>query len=243
MLIEERLAKIQKIVNEQKSISMEALAEQVSVSKDTIRRDLIRLEKEGHLKRTHGGAISVQSEATIYDYAQRIMKHPEKKQAKQASIFFDSSTTVEAAIRAMENSPIHAITNSLSHALLLAQMDQTKITVLPGQLHKQQLFLFGAETVAKVGEFAPDYTLLGVFALSEQGLFIHTEEEGQVKRRMIQQGKQVIALADQTKLNKTGLFKICELTEIDCLVTDTRPDEKFCEQLAQAGVTLIVADE
>ena len=97
MLIEERLAKIQKIVNEQKSISMEALAEQVSVSKDTIRRDLIRLEKEGHLKRTHGGAISVQSEATIYDYAQRIMKHPEKKQAiaqkvwanipKQASIF------------------------------------------------------------------------------------------------------------------------------------------------------------
>ncbi|HHK2095062.1 TPA: DeoR/GlpR family DNA-binding transcription regulator [Enterococcus faecalis] len=181
------------------------------------------------------------------------MKHPEKKQAiaqkvwanipKQASIFFDSSTTVEAAIRAMENSPIHAITNSLSHALLLAQMDQTKITVLPGQLHKQQLFLFGAETVAKVGEFAPDYTLLGVFALSEQGLFIHTEEEGQVKRRMIQQGKQVIALADQTKLNKTGLFKICELTEIDCLVTDTRPDEKFCEQLAQAGVTLIVADE
>ena len=81
MLIEERLAKIQKIVNEQKSISMEALAEQVSVSKDTIRRDLIRLEKEGHLKRTHGGAISVQSEATIYDYAQRIVKHPEKKQA------------------------------------------------------------------------------------------------------------------------------------------------------------------
>ena len=50
MLIEERLAKIQKIVNEQKSISMEALAEQVSVSKDTIRRDLIRLEKEGHLR-------------------------------------------------------------------------------------------------------------------------------------------------------------------------------------------------
>ena len=99
---------------------MEALAEQVSVSKDTIRRDLIRLEKEGHLKRTHGGAISVQSEATIYDYAQRIMKHPEKTShcKKFGQIFpnkrpfFDSSTTVEAAIRAMENSPIHAITNS-----------------------------------------------------------------------------------------------------------------------------------
>ncbi|MGH2152755.1 DeoR/GlpR family DNA-binding transcription regulator, partial [Enterococcus faecalis] len=118
-------------------------------------RDIRRVGKEGHLKRTHGGAISVQYDATIYDYAQRIMKQPEKKQAiaqkdwakipKQASIFIDSSNTVEAAIRAMENSPIHANSNSPSHALLLALMDLTKITVLPGQLHKQQLFLFGAE--------------------------------------------------------------------------------------------------
>ncbi|MGH2233491.1 DeoR/GlpR family DNA-binding transcription regulator, partial [Enterococcus faecalis] len=60
---------------------------------------------------------------------------------------------------------------------------------------------------------------------------------------MIQQGTHVIALADQTNLNKTGLFEICDFTEIDCLLTDTRPDEKFCEQLAQAGLTLIVADE
>ena len=71
-----------------------ALAEQVSVSKDTIRRDLIRLEKEGHLKRTHGGAISVQSEATIYDYAQRIMKHPEKTSHCPKSLGKYSQTSV-----------------------------------------------------------------------------------------------------------------------------------------------------
>ena len=73
---------------------MEALAEQVSVSKDTIRRDLIRLEKEGHLKRTHGGAISVQSEATIYDYAQRIVKHPEKNKRLPKSLGKYSQTSV-----------------------------------------------------------------------------------------------------------------------------------------------------
>ena len=73
---------------------MEALAEQVSVSKDTIRRDLIRLEKEGHLKRTHGGAISVQSEATIYDYAQRIVKHPEKTSDCPKSLGKYSQTSV-----------------------------------------------------------------------------------------------------------------------------------------------------
>ena len=77
---------------------MEALAEQVSVSKDTIRRDLIRLEKEGHLKRTHGGAISVQSEATIYDYAQRIMKHPEKNKPLPKSLGKYSQTSVHFLI-------------------------------------------------------------------------------------------------------------------------------------------------
>ena len=139
-------------MNEQKVFPWKLLAEQVSVSKDTIRRDLIRLEKEGHLKRTHGGAISVQSEATIYDYAQRIMKHPEKNKPLPKSLgkysqtsvhFFDSSTTVEAAIRAMENSPIHAITNSLSHALLLAQMDQTKLQYYLGNCINNNSFVWG----------------------------------------------------------------------------------------------------
>ncbi len=49
--------------------------------------------KEGHLKRTHGGAISVQSEATIYDYAQRIVKHPEKKQAIAQKVWAKYSQT------------------------------------------------------------------------------------------------------------------------------------------------------
>ena len=143
---------------------MEALAEQVSVSKDTIRRDLIRLEKEGHLKRTHGGAISVQSEATIYDYAQRIMKHPEKNKPLPKKFgqifpnkrpFFDSSTTVEAAIRAMENSPIHAITNSLSHALLLAQMDQTKLQYYLGNCINNNSFCLGQKQSLRLGNLSP----------------------------------------------------------------------------------------
>ena len=74
---------------------MEALAEQVSVSKDTIRRDLIRLEKEGHLKRTHGGAISVQSGnylrlcSTNSEASEKNKRLPKSlgKYSKQASIF------------------------------------------------------------------------------------------------------------------------------------------------------------
>ena len=50
--------------------------------------------KEGHLKRTHGGAISVQSEATIYDYAQRIVKHPEKNKRLPKSLGKYSQTSV-----------------------------------------------------------------------------------------------------------------------------------------------------
>ena len=145
-----------------------SVSEQVSVSKDTIRRDLIRLEKEGHLKRTHGGAISVQSEATIYDYAQRIVKHPEKNKRLPKKFgqifpnkrpFFDSSTTVEAAIRAMENSPIHAITNSLSHALLLAQMDQTKLQYYLGNCINNNSFCLGQKQSLRLGNLPRLYII------------------------------------------------------------------------------------
>lgn len=250
MLIEERLEKIKKIIEEHKSATIEQLEKELVVSKDTIRRDLIKLEKQQVLRRTHGGAVSANREALILDYKQRSSKFNQIKEeiAQKAaevikdnsSILFDSSTTVEAAIRHLGNKSLTSITNSLTHAMLLAKFEKVEVTLLPGKLHKEQLFLFGSETVKQIEQYNTDYTLLGVFALSEAGLFIHTEEEGLVKRQMVAQGRKVIALADHTKLDMTGFFKVCGLSEIDILITDQQPEPAFIECLKRNQVELIV---
>ncbi|MFV0555849.1 MAG: hypothetical protein ACK5LM_01930 [Lactovum sp.] len=69
--------------------------------------------------------------------------------------------------------------------LYLKTNDRTEISVLSSKPHKQQLFLYGSDTVKKIEQYCTDYALLGVFALSEEGLFIHTEEKGMVKRQIV----------------------------------------------------------
>lgn len=250
MLIEERLSKIRKIIQENKSVSIEALVSSLGVSKDTIRRDLIRLEQDSVIRRTHGGAVINDRDALIFDYSQRSGKlSPVKERiaAKAAeiindcaSVIFDASTTVEAVIPKLHDRQILAITNSLTNASALARHQSGAIKVLPGTLHPEQLFLFGSETIQKLTEYHVDYLLLGVFAISATGIFIHTEEEGLVKRQMARQSSKVIALADHTKINTTGFFKVCDLSLIDYLITDVCPDDGFIEALRENDVELIL---
>lgn len=252
MLAEERLAKIKEIIEEKKNVTMEELADQLNVSKDTVRRDLIKLEKKGALKRTYGGAISAQKEALIMGYEERarIYSEPKKKIAESAeplilefsSVIFDSSTTVEAVIPLLAPKSLTAITNSLTHAIELAKHGNKKIKVVGGNLHQAQLFLSGADTVLELSQYRVDITLLGVFAITGSGLYIHTEEEGLVKRAMVHCAKKVIAVADSTKMDTTGYFKVCDLEDIDILITDKQPSADFQRDLQEHGVDLIIAE-
>ena len=108
MLIEERLNKIVEIIRINDSARIEELAETLEVSRDTVRRDLIRLENEGVIKRTHGGAVLNDNRASIVFYDERKNQKLESKKAmgrcaaklikKDASVIFDASTTVEEVI-------------------------------------------------------------------------------------------------------------------------------------------------
>lgn len=252
MLIEDRLNTITQIIEEHKSISIENLVGLLQVSKDTIRRDLIKLEQDNVIRRTHGGAVLNNRDALIFDYAQRSSKfNPVKEKiARKAaeyikdnsSVIFDSSTTVEAVTVDLMDKNINAITNSLPIAQRMARNNKSVISVLPGKLHKDQLFLYGSETIQKLAEYNVDYVLLGVFAISADGIFIHTEEEGLVKRQMVNQGVTVIALADHSKIDTKGFFKVCDLSRIDYLVTDSEPEESFKNALKKNGVQLVLAN-
>lgn len=253
MLIEERLDKIKKIIHENNSISIESLVSQLDVSRDTIRRDLIKLEQMNVITRTHGGAMINNRDALIFDYSQRSeIENPVKgriamKAAEMikdnSTVIFDSSTTVERVIPYLSDKNIMAITNSLTSANRLAKNKQCDIKILPGNLHKEQMFLYGSETIQKIEQYHVDYVLLGVFAISEKGVFIHTEEEGLVKRQMVMQGTTVIAVADHTKINTTGFFKVCDLSWINYLVTDQLPESSFIQSLQDNNVELILTNK
>lgn len=126
--------------------------------------------------------------------------------------------------------------------LYLKTNDRTEISVLPGKLYKQQLFLYGSDTVKKIEQYCTDYALLGVFTLSEEGLFIHTEGEGMVKWQMVKQGNYVMTLTDHTKFGTTCLFKVCSLSEIDMLITDKQLSAVLTQKLESNNVEIVLTE-
>ena len=188
MLIEERYNLITNVLQDRKTVTIEELCNLLGVSKDTVRRDLITLEKRKVLKRTFGGAMLASKPVPALRHEQRLSQFRMAKDIiadaavqlvkNNSVVMFDSSTTVQATVPLLAGKGIQAVTNSLPTAQSLSLIDDCRISLLPGTLHREQLYVIGADTIEKIASYHFDICFLGVFALDSCGLYTHTEEEG-----------------------------------------------------------------
>ncbi|UOQ46366.1 DeoR/GlpR family DNA-binding transcription regulator [Halobacillus salinarum] len=253
MYQEERLIEIIHYLKEHQRISVDDICEQFDVSRDTARRDLVKLEEQKAIVRTRGGAILPAAHKEIKDYRHRLHTvSAEKRQIgrKAASLIkngdtliLDASTTVQACADQMEEIPCTVMTNSINLAEILSHKSDINIELLGGHLHKEHRFLYGTSVVDKLSHYFVDQAFVGVVGISEHGLTIAHEEDGMVKRKMIQQAKQVIVLADHTKIGVTEYFQYAELKDVDLLITDRIPTAAFQQALKEQNVELLVTEE
>src|SRR5690554_4050475 len=149
MLVAERWQRIVQLVNERGSIRVTELSELCDVTEETIRRDLDRLESEGKLLRSHGGAISVQEIQAETPYFERETMNAEQKHhiARVAvdgvvdhdRIILDASTTAWYMAQHLPNRPLVVITNSLKVAIELSTKDKIQVISTGGQLSPRSL--------------------------------------------------------------------------------------------------------
>jgi DeoR/GlpR family transcriptional regulator of sugar metabolism len=250
---EERLISILDYLKENKRITADQICSLYDVSKDTARRDLVKLEEQKLIIRTRGGAILPSSHTEIKDYQNRLQMVSYEKELigrKAASliregdrIILDASTTVQACAEFIDVKTAAIITNSINQADILSTKPGIHIHLLGGELQKEHRFLYGSSVVEKLSKYQVDKVFIGVVGISERGLSIAHEEDGMVKRKMISQANQVIALADHSKLGITDFFLYADLHEIDLLITDKEPDKAFRDLLDKHNVELLVAEE
>ncbi|EME73430.1 DeoR/GlpR family DNA-binding transcription regulator [Bacillus sonorensis] len=253
MYQEERLISIIDYVKEHKRISVEQICSLFQVSRDTARRDLVKLKERGAIIRTRGGAILPTIHDEIKDYSGRLEIVSEEKNmiGKAAAsliregdhIIFDASTTVQACAEHLPDISCTIITNSINQAEVLSSRRGADIHLLGGKLQKEHRFLYGASVIEKLSGYHVDKAFIGVVGVSDKGLTIAHEEDGMVKRKMISQAKQVIALADHSKIGRTDFFRYAGLSDIDLLITDRLPVTEFQRLLDQHGVELLVAEQ
>ena len=262
MFAEERHQKIAELVSTRGRVGVNELAELFSITPETVRRDLAALEGTRQLRRVHGGAVGVdrltRSESSL---TERQGQHLDEKQriataalaiilhAPTASILLDSGTTTAAlAGRLADWSPANAgeellvITNSLPMAASLSTNTHLLLDILGGRVRGLTSAVVGARATEQLGALRPDIAFIGTNGLhADFGLSTPDPVEAATKTAMVKAARQVVVLADASKLGTETLVRFATLNEIDTLITTAEPEPELAAALASAGVEVVIA--
>lgn len=249
----ERVKRITAYIEEKGSAQVKELAEYQQVSEATIRRDLIDLENQGSIKRTHGGAVIV-THSTSFErvYQEKMgMQAAEKKRIGLAAlscindgdtIFVDTGTTTyQLARRLEEKKGLTVITNDLCIASTIVLNASSELIVTGGIRRDNYNVLVGSITENFVRRLRLDKVFLSADAVDREfGVSNANFIEAEVKSLIVQAGKEVILLADKTKFGKTALARVCDISEIDRIITDTGLTPMMTGWIEEHGVALMV---
>jgi DeoR/GlpR family transcriptional regulator of sugar metabolism len=250
MLAAERRQLIADRALAEKHVLVSELSRLFDVTEETIRRDLERLEKEGVLTRTYGGAIASRPTNEDLPFTTRNATNQEQKAAiaRQAleliqdgdTLMVDPSSTSYELFKLLgAKRGLTVITNSVQALHELGGSGHQVIST-GGSLRERSFSLVGPVAENTVRKYHVDKLLMSCKAISaEKGILDSNEPECELKRRMLQQANQVILLVDHSKFDKTAFVKAAELHELDVVVTDRRPADPWPTKLAEAGVDLI----
>ena len=249
-----RQDEILEILNGKKSATVEELAAELFVSGATVRRDLAQMEKQGLLRRTHGGAMLFKSSAEESALAIREQENTAAKRAianiafsllkNGDSVFVDSSSTVGFVIPLLNNLKYLSVTTiGLKNALLLSQTNSVKIYIAGGQIHNHSNSITGTDTMDYISRIHADIALISCSGADISAGFTDADiEQSKLKRQMRENSDKVAMLCDSTKFGKTFMCTDFTIDEIDYLITDKTPPEEYLNKIAKSKCKLLCAN-
>ena len=246
----QRRRRLLELVVERGSVRVEEMSALFEVTGETIRRDLIWLEEQGQLQRSHGGAVTSQLTETTYE--NRLHEHEARKFAiaqhaktlvhSGSTILVDSGTTTRYLAREIAGiDSLTVITNALTTALEFMGNEAITVVSTGGTIRTATLGAVGSIAESTLDSIRVDHVFLATHGFSaEFGLTYPDFSEAAVKKAMIRSGREVTLLADSSKWGRDSLVKVAALTAVDRIITDSGlPDDGIAE-IGALGVELIV---
>jgi DeoR family transcriptional regulator, aga operon transcriptional repressor len=254
LLIAERRHRIVELLQQHGKVTVEALAMRFATSAVTIRTDLAALETSGALERTHGGALLRRDDDDQPLTVKSTLHHAEKVRIGKLAasliedgetLILDSGTTtaeIARQIRKLENRSINVITNALNIAVLLADVAFVRLIMPGGILRPQSNSLSGHMAESALAGLQADRLFLGADGLDpERGVMTPHLPEAQLNARMIEISRQVIAVADSSKLMRRNISLIARIEQLHMLITDSGADPLAIAELERRGLQVRLA--
>ncbi len=223
------------------------LAVALGCSEMTVRRDLESLERSGGLRRVHGGATSVFLSAEETPYGIRALESYEAKAAIGAAaaslladgetVILDGGTTAMEVARALRNRRMTVMPLALRPVFELHECPGIKLLLPGGEVRPGELSLTGSLTEPSFSQLRFDTCVMGPTGIdAKAGITTHLLAETAVKRAAARASQRVVAVADSSKLGRVAFGHVCDLDDIDIVVTDAEADQQIVDELRAAGV-------
>lgn len=252
MLAIERKSEILAILQREKSVLVAELSQKYKVTEETIRRDLDKLEKEGYIKKTYGGAVLNENTSVEIPFKVRERTNKKEKQiiaklvqeviGEGESIMLDSSSTSLMVARNLKQyRKLTVITNSVEILLELSNCKNIKVISTGGELRESALSLGGRQAEQMLLRYNVDKAVLSCKGVSmEKGITDSNEPEAQIKSTMRECAKTTIWAIDSTKFDKVSFVQLAQFKQGDIVVTDKDLEPRWIEFLADYNIRVVV---
>lgn len=251
MLAAERRDHLLGLLAREGKIIAKDVAVELSISEDSVRRDLRDLASEGLVQRVYGGALPVSPAVVGYAARQTVAPDGKRKVASLAAglvqpggaLILDGGTTALAVAQALpQDLACTVITHSPTIAAALLDHPQAELFLLGGRVFKHSAVTCGAAAVEAAQNVSADLCLLGVTGVHpEVGLTTADAEEAAMKRALSARAADTYILASSEKLGTASRYRVLPWEKINGLITDAAPDNAIVKQLKALGVEILTA--
>ena len=225
----ERQRRIAEILREQGRVEVLELARLLQVSEHTVRRDLLALQGQGLLQRTHGGAVTLDTQRLGLGARSAVLAEAKAAVGRAAAalvepgqtVVLDAGSTPLAMARALTVRPLTVITSSLDVAALFADDPQVQIALTGGTWQPENRALWGPAAVAMLDNCRADWAVPGACAIDAMlGVSAPDEADAALKRAMVDCARRTLVLGDRSKLGGVAPFRVAEWPRVHALVLE-----------------------
>lgn len=240
------------VLEEKQALSLKEIIQLTGASRDTARRDVVKLAEKNLIQRTYGGIALPQSFKQLDDYLQRSIEGNLEKQqlAKVAgemvhgaqSVYLDVSTTISYIPQYLTQSEnMFTVTNSIDIADQLLRNSASKTRLLGGNLDREKRCVNGTRPLIELDQYKFDIAFASVVGIDPDGVYYAYEEDIDMKKKLREQTAKLVLLADTRKINQAHYFKAYSWEEIDILITNQPLPKDLSEILEKQKVEVLYA--
>ena len=249
--IDDRLAKEAELLAAQSFMPLSDIAAKMGISESTVRRDLQVLEGQGIARRTHGGAVFVR-DGSVGAAGSEVAGLAEKQAIARAvaeliplgqTVMLNGGTTCQQIAKSLVGRRLNIVTNSVSAAALLCTDSTSEVTLIGGYVYPRIGVAVGAMAEHQLENMHAGRFITSCAGLTEDGPFEPNQMMADLEQRMMHSADETILAADHAKLGVRSVVRLCELAQIDVIVTDSAASPEARAWLDRSGVRVIYAGE